>query len=193
MRTIIWDVDDVLNYLMYQWFTQSWRQEHPAARGDYGELSENPPHLSLGTTREEYLTSMDAFRKTRAGVNLVPNDEVLQWFNAHGRKFRHVALTSRPLETAPEVAAWVVRHFGSWIRCFGFVPTRLPEDVPKYDRGKGDFLRWFGKGDVLIDDAPQNLMEATEIGMRALAWPQPWNDSQLTTTEILQTLTNMAD
>ena len=103
------------------------------------------------------------------------------------------ALTSRPLETAPEVAAWVVRHFGSWIRCFGFVPTRLPYDVPTYDRGKGDFLRGLGKGDVLIDDTPQNLMEAAEMGMKALAWPQPWNDSQLTTTEILQTLTNMAD
>ncbi len=193
MRTIIWDVDDVLNDLMYQWFTQGWRQEHPASTGDYGELSENPPHVSLGTTREEYFASMDAFRKTSAAVNLTPNDEVLRWFTAHGGKFRHVALTSRPLETAPEVAAWVMRHFGSWIRCFGCVPTRLPEDVPRYDQGKGDFLRWFGKGDVLIDDAPQNVKEAAEIGMKALAWPQPWNDSQLTTTEILQTLTDMAD
>jgi hypothetical protein len=61
-----------------------------------------------------------------------------------------------------------------------------------YDGGKGDFLRWLGKGDVLIDDTPENLRQADEIGMKTLAWPQPWNDSQLTTTQILQTLTHMA-
>jgi hypothetical protein len=85
-----------------------------------------------------------------------------------------------------------MRYFGAWIRCFGVVPTRPPEDVPIYDRGKGDYLRWLGKGDVLIDDTRENLVQATEIGMKVLAWPQPWNDSRLTTTEILQTLTNMA-
>lgn len=192
MQTIVWDVDDVLNDLMYQWFFLGWKQEHPAVTVEYSTLRENPPHVALGATCEEYLTSMDAFRKTDAGTHLTPNAEVLEWFAAHGSKFRHIALTSRPLETAPEVAAWVMRHFGAWIRCFGVVPTRTPEDVPIYDRGKGDYLRWLGKGDVLIDDTRENLRQAAEIGMKALAWPQPWNDSQLTTTEILQTLTNMA-
>ena len=101
---------------------------------------------------------------------------------AHGSKFRHIALTARPLETAPEIAAWVMRHFGAWIRCFGVVPTRTMEGVPVYDRGKGDYLRWLGKGDVLIDDTRENLIQAAEIGMKTFAWPQPWNDSKLTTT-----------
>ena len=192
MRTIVWDVDDVLNDLMYQWFSLGWKQEHPVGTVEYSKLSENPPHVSLGATREEYLRSMDAFRKTDAGIHLTPNTEVLEWFAAHGSKFRHVALTSRPLETVPDIAAWVMRYFGAWIRCFGVVPTRAPEGVPVYDRGKGDYLRWLGNGDVLIDDTQENLRQAAEIGVKTLAWPQPWNDSQLTTTEILQLLTNMA-
>lgn len=192
MQTIVWDVDDVLNDLMYQWFSRGWKQEHPTATVEYCELSENPPHVALGATREEYLTSMDAFRKTDAGIHLKPNAEVLEWFATHGSKFRHVALTSRPLETVPDIAGWVMRHFGAWIRCFGVVPARTTEGVPMYDRGKGDYLRWLGKGDVLIDDTQENLRQAAEIGVKTLAWPQPWNDSHLTTTEILQILTNMA-
>jgi hypothetical protein len=192
VRTIVWDVDDVLNDLMYQWFSLGWKLERAASTAEYSKLSENPPHVSLGVTRKEYLASMDAFRKTSAGIDLTPNAEILAWFVAHGSKFRHIALTSRPLETAPEVAAWVMRHFGAWIRCFGVVPTRTMEGVPMYDRGKGDYLRWLGKGDVLIDDTQENLEQAAEIGIKTFAWPQPWNDSQLTTTEILQKLTNMA-
>ncbi len=192
MQTIVWDVDDVLNDLMYQWFSQGWKQERPAEPSEYSKLTENPPHVSLGVTQEEYLASIDAFRKTHAGIHLKPNAEVLEWFSAHGSKFRHVALTARPLETAPEIAAWVMRYFGAWIRCFGVVPTRTMKGVPVYDRGKGDYLRWLGKGDVLIDDTRENLRQAAKIGMKTFAWPQPWNDSQLTTTEILQKLTNMA-
>jgi hypothetical protein len=192
MRTIVWDVDDVLNDLMYQWFSQGWKQERPAEPSEYSKLTENPPHVSLGVTQEEYLASIDAFRKTDAGIHLKPNAEVLEWFTAHGNKFRHVALTARPLETAPEIAAWVMRYFGAWIRCFGVVPTRTMKGVPVYDRGKGDYLRWLGKGDVFIDDTRENLIQAAKIGMKTFAWPQPWNDSQLTTTEILQKLTNMA-
>jgi hypothetical protein len=191
MRTIVWDVDDVLNDLMYQWFSQSWKRERPACQVEYSQLRENPPHVSLGATREEYLTSMDIFRKADAGIHIAPNEEVLEWFAAHGSKYRHIALTSRPLETAPETAAWVMRYFGVWIRTFGVVPARTKEGVPMYDHGKGDYLRWLGIGDVLIDDTQENLSQAVEIGMKTLAWPQPWNQSQLTTTEALQTLTDM--
>jgi hypothetical protein len=192
MRTIVWDVDDVLNDLMYQWFSRGWKQDYPDGAVEYSELRENPPHVLLGATREEYLASMDAFRKTDAGIHLTPNAEVLGWFAAHGGKFRHVALTSRPLESAPEIAAWVMRYFGAWIRCFCIVPTRTTDGVPVYDLDKGDYLRWLGKGDVLIDDAQENLRQAALLGMKTFAWPQPWNDSRLTPTEILQALTNMA-
>jgi len=192
MRTVVWDVDDVLNDLMYQWFMRAWLPEHPDCRTEYTGLSENPPHAALGVAREEYLASMDAFRKTNAGIHLTPNAEVLEWFAAHGSRFRHIALTARPLETAPDVAAWVMRHFGAWIRCFGVVPTRPGEGIPMYDRGKGDFLRWLGKGDVFVDDTEENLKQAGELGFKTLTWPQPWNSSKQSSARTLAQLSNMA-
>jgi hypothetical protein len=192
MQTIVWDVDDVLNNLMYAWFTGAWMKEHPECGIEYSGLTENPPHFVLGVAREQYLASMDAFRKTEPGIHLAPNAEVLDWFRQYGSRFRHIALTARPLETAPEVASWVMRHFGSWIRCFGIVPTRLGDDVPIYDRGKGDYLRWLGKGDVLVDDGEENLDQATGLGLRAVTWPQPWNRSTQDTTSTLLELTMKA-
>jgi hypothetical protein len=85
-----------------------------------------------------------------------------------------------------------MRHFGAWIRCFGVVPTRAGEGIPMYDRGKGDFLRWLGKGDVLVDDTQENLKQATKLGLRVVTWPQPWNDSKKKTAQTLAQLTNMA-
>ncbi|HXE07629.1 MAG TPA: hypothetical protein VN612_07020 [Acidobacteriaceae bacterium] len=193
MLTIVWDVDDVLNDLMEQWFHRGWKQQHPECRIQYGELSANPPHDALGVIRDVYLESMDAFRRSEAGIQLAPNAEALAWFEAHGAKARHIALTSRPLETAPDVAAWVMRHFGRWIRCFGVVPSRPPRDAPSYDQNKGEYLRWLGKGDVLVDDTRENLRAAAEIGIKTLEWPQPWNDSQKTTTMVLCELKEMAD
>jgi hypothetical protein len=192
MLTIVWDVDDVLNDLMSQWFMRAWLPGHPNCRTGYAGLTENPPHAVLGVAREEYLASMDAFRKTNAGIHLTPNAEVLEWFAGHGSKFRHIALTARPLETAPEVAAWVMRHFGAWIRCFGIVPTRAGEGIPMYDHGKGDYLRWLGKGDVFVDDAEDNLKQAGELGLKTLLYAQPWNRSALTTDALLQQLSGMA-
>jgi hypothetical protein len=192
MQTIVWDVDDVLNSLMYAWFTEAWMKEHPECGIEYSGLTENPPHVVLGVARQQYLASMDAFRKTESGVHLTPNAELLDWFGEYGNRFRHIALTARPLETAPEVASWVMRHFGAWIRCFGIVPTRAGEDVPIYDRGKGDYLRWLGKGDVLVDDGEENLDQAAALGLRAVTWPQPWNRSTQDTTSTLLELTERA-
>jgi hypothetical protein len=192
MQTIVWDVDDVLNSLMYAWFTEAWMKEHPECGIEYSGLTENPPHVVLGVARQQYLASMDAFRKTESGVHLMPNAELLDWFGEYGNRFRHIALTARPLETAPEVASWVMRHFGAWIRCFGIVPTRAGEDVPIYDRGKGDYLRWLGKGDVLVDDGEENLDQAAALGLRAVTWPQPWNRSTQDTTSTLLELTERA-
>jgi hypothetical protein len=192
MQTIVWDVDDVLNSLMHAWFTEAWMKEHPECRIEYSGLTENPPHFILGVALEQYLASLDAFRETESGMHLTPNAAVLDWFGQYGSSFRHIALTARPLRTAPEAACWVMRHFGLWIRCFGVVPTRVGEDVPVYDRGKGDYLRWLGKGDVLVDDGEENLNQATELGLRTVAWPQPWNRSTQDTTKALLELTAKA-
>jgi hypothetical protein len=192
MQTIVWDVDDVLNTLTHAWFTRAWMKEHPECRIEYSGLTENPPHFILGVTLEQYLASIDAFRKAEAGMHLTPNAAVLDWFRQYGSRFRHIALTARPLQTAPEVASWVMRHFAAWIRCFGIVPARVGDDCPVYDRGKGDYLRWLGKGDLLVDDSEENLDQATALGLRTVAWPQPWNRSTQDTAETLLELTRKA-
>ena len=61
-----------------------------------------------------------------------------------------------------------------------------------YDRGKGDFLRWLGKGDVFVDDTEENLKQAGELGFKTLTWPQPWNSSMQSSARTLAQLSNMA-
>jgi hypothetical protein len=189
MVTIVWDVDDVLNDLMYQWFTHGWLVEHPECKVSYAELMENPPCAVLGVEKAEYLASLDRFRRTARGQEMTPNVAVLAWFREHGAAYRHIALTARPLESAPDAAHWVMRHFGAWIRCFGIVPTRdLLPGVPVYDENKGDFLEWLGRGDVLVDDTPENLRQAAALGLKAVAFPQPWNWSEESVEAVLQKL-----
>jgi hypothetical protein len=192
MLTVVWDVDDVLNDLTYQWFVYGWLAEHSDCRISYKELTCNPPHDVLGVDRSEYLSSMDDFRRTERARNMAPNREVLTWFHKEGHRFRHLALTARPLETAPDVAHWVMRHFGSWIRSFGVVPTRAAEGVPVYDRSKGEYLAWLGRGDVLVEDSTDNIIEAESLGLRTLQTAQPWNNSKLTMTSVLRRLTQLA-
>jgi hypothetical protein len=193
MITVVWDVDDVLNDLMQQWFSHSWMIEHPDCRIEYMRLKANPPHESLGISGEEYLSSLDAFRFTDRAMNMHPNAEVLAWFHAHGSRFRHIALTARPLATAPDVAHWVMRHFGAWIRCFGVVPSRAGADVPVYDRTKGEFLQWLRMGDVLVDDSPENIGQAKALGLKALLFAQPWNEGVHTAAELLRQLSDMEE
>lgn len=192
MLTVVWDVDDVLNDLMYQWFVYGWLPEHSDCRITYAQLTSNPPHDVLAVQRSEYLSSMDVFRRTERACNLAPNPEVLAWFREQGHGFRHIALTARPLETAPDVAHWVMRHFGAWIRCFGVVPTRTAEGVPVYDRSKGEYLAWLGRGDLLVDDSTDNILQAQSLGLKTLQAAQPWNHSKLTIPALLLQLTRMA-
>jgi hypothetical protein len=190
MLTIVWDVDDVLNDLMRQWFHQGWKAEHPECTLKFDDLVQNPPHEVLGVHRREYLFSMDRFRGTDQGLKLAPNPEIFGWFVAHGHKFRHIALTARPLETAPHVASWVMTHFGSWIRSFGVVPSRPEEGVPIYDRSKIDFLKWLGCGDIFVDDADENVRDAESLGLRTFQIAQPWNKSTLTTAALANQLSD---
>lgn len=191
MLTIVWDVDDVLNDLMYQWFHHAWMNEHPECALGFSALSQNPPHVALGIERQEYLASMDQFRMTERALRMQPNSTILAWLTQNGHRFRHVALTARPLETAPDVAAWVIRHFGAWIRCFGVVPTRFNPAVPVYDRSKIEFLKWLRTGDILIDDADENIEAGRSLGMKAYQVSQPWNKSTLTTAAILAHLSEL--
>jgi hypothetical protein len=61
-----------------------------------------------------------------------------------------------------------------------------------YDRSKGDYLAWLGRGDVLVDDSTENILEAASLGLKTFQPAQPWNNSALTIPALLQELSQMA-
>ena len=188
MLTIAWDVDDVLNDLMRSWFSEAWLPAHPACALRYEELRANPPAALLGVSGEEYLDSLDRFREARY-AELAPLPEAEAWFERNGDRYRHIALTGVPLAAAPLSAAWVMRHFGRWMRSFHFVPSpRAGQAIPAYDASKRDFLRWWGKADALVDDSPANVDAAREAGVRALLMPRPWNGAGGTPADFFRQL-----
>jgi hypothetical protein len=190
MSTIVWDVDDVLNDLTRVWFERAWLPAHPACTLNYEELKENPPHRLLGVPLSDYLTSLDAFRLSEAGQDLTPVAEVLAWFRQFGGGFRHLALTGTPMVSAAHSAAWVVRHFGEWIRSFHFVPALRGEAVTvPIERSKADFLRWLGRADAVVDDNAATVEAARALGIWTLLMPRPWNRSGQSVTDALTLLT----
>jgi len=192
MKTIVWDVDDVLNDLTRAWLEGAWLPAHPDCPVQFASLVENPPHRLLGITKDEYLASLDAFRVSSAARQLQPVAEVLTWFDRYGGCARHVALSAAPLETVHESAAWVMRHFGRWIRTFAFVPSpRRTPLIPRYETTKGEYLAAWGKADVFIDDSQANVEAARTRGIAALLMPQPWNSSHQTVSETLERLTRL--
>jgi len=189
MRTIVWDVDDVLNDLMHAWFTSVWKPAHPRSPLRYRDIADNPPYRSLGIAPAEYLASLDRFRLSEEARLMAPNASVLEWLRSYGDGYRHVALTARPLDTAPAAAEWLFRHFGEYFRCFGVVPSRPSPLTPVYDRDKGDFLSWLGQADFLVDDSPENLAAARKMGITPVLYPQPWNGATHSVADVLRTLT----
>ena len=171
--TIAWDVDDVLNNLTREWFSE-YKKEHKTGL-EFADLKANPPHDILNISREEYLASLDSFR-TRHFMDLSPRKELLLWFEAHGYKFRHIALTATPFKFAELSAGWLMRHFGKWIRSFNFMPSPRPGiSYPGYDDNKGSFLAWLRNVDIFIDDNEANIMSAEAFGIRTALFPAPWN------------------
>ncbi len=193
MKTLVWDVDDVLNRLTLDWLELAWKPAHPECNASYSSLTANPPHHALGVSLAAYLESLDSFRASAAGRALTPVPETLRWFERHGHRYRHIALTARPLVSAPETAEWVIRHYGRWIRAFGFVPSsRSYEQLPLYDTSKTEWLRWVRAGDVLIDDSPSNLSDASAAGLLTFTVPQPWNDGSGTFEDLLERIASFS-
>jgi hypothetical protein len=176
METIAWDVDDVLNDLMREWFSVEWKSKHPRCEVAFDEISENPPHGILKVTKEEYLESLDSFRASEGYSRLAPVEPVLKWFVTNGHEYRHIAVTRVPVRFAPQSSEWVLRHFGKWIRTFHFVPSpRNTIAIPEYDVNKKDFLQWIQKVDYLVDDNEENIDAIESIGVKGILFPRPWN------------------
>ncbi len=191
MRTIVWDVDDVLNDLMKLWFEKAWLSEHPECHLTYKSISENPPHKLLSVSLNDYLDSLDKFRfiLSQGVIKMDPIPAVVEWFQIHGYKFRHIALTSVPIQFAPFSASWVLKHFGHWIRSFHFVPSRRAnEKVFSYDSDKADYLKWWGKADLFIDDNPSNVEAVNKIGIHNILMPRPWNKNTMSISDTLNSI-----
>lgn len=173
---VIWDIDDVLNSFMLEWFCS-----YKATSGcilNYENLSKNPPHDLLGISKQEYLNSLDLFRKSSFS-KLKPREEVLKWFQEKGEEFQHVALTAIPFNSVSFSAEWCMKHFGKWIRSFNYVPSaREGEKIPEYFKTKKDFLANFGKVDLFIDDNEDNIRDAQSLGIKTILFPAPWNSNR---------------
>lgn len=189
MLTIAWDVDDVLNDLMYTWLEEWWKPKNTDCVLNYENLSENPPHRLLGVQQSDYLRSLDAFRMSGNYDRLQPNSAVLAWFKKHGDTYRHMALTAVPRVAVAKSASWVFKHFGDWIRTFHFVPSPRPEDIPTpYESSKTSYLKWLNRIDIYIDDHEGNIKDVNSTGIRTLMLSRPWNLGTMTLNEILNYL-----
>jgi hypothetical protein len=193
-RTVVWDVDDVLNDLTRVWLEDVWRPAHPTCDLAYEDLLQNPPHALLGIESGEYLASLDEFRLSAGYAQLTPNRDILAWLRGDGERSRHVALTATSLRAAPATASWVFTHFGRWIREFAVLPSpRHGEPQPIYDTDKGAWLARHAHPAVLVDDSPRNIESAVASSAEALCWPRPWNGVAASVPETLQALTDFVD
>jgi hypothetical protein len=189
MLTIAWDVDDVLNDLMRTWFEEWWKPNHPDCILNYTDLYENPPHQLLGVGLDEYLESLDAFRLSGHYERMLPNPEILGWFGNHGAAYRHISLTAVPRIAASVCAAWVIKHFGDWIRTFHFVPSPRPTDIfAEHESTKAHYLKWLNRVDIFIDDHTGNIQDVNAMEIRGIMLAQPWNSGGRSMNEILESL-----
>ncbi|MEA3493982.1 MAG: hypothetical protein U9R38_06315 [Candidatus Margulisiibacteriota bacterium] len=189
MKIIVWDVDDILNNLMYCWFTRKWLPEHPDCKLTYEQITENTPERLLNCTREEYLASLDDFRLSEMYPEMKPNNEVLAWFEKYGDRARHIALTAVPIEAAHVSAAWVMKNYGKWIRSFNFVPsTRRDKTIPEYDNTKAEYIKRLGTVDIFIEDNEENIKGVKE---KSLLVSRPWNKGKDSMQQVLDKITKM--
>ncbi len=192
MKTIVWDIDDVLNELMFYWFEDYCHTILPYIPVEFKDLKENPPCKILNISREEYLNSLDNFRLSNKGRNINPNEDVLSWFNEYGHKYRHISLTSRSRKTISVLSEWLFKFYGDWIRTISFIPSeRSGENLPKYDSSKVEFLKWLDKADLYIDDSEENILGAKRAGVNALLFPRPWNSSTITVNTLLHQVSHL--
>jgi hypothetical protein len=191
MKTIIWDVDDVLNNLMRDWLEYAWKREHPGCKILYSDITENPPYKLLGVSKEEYLASLDRFRLSSYHL-LKPNPFVYSWFEQKGQNYWNVVSTGTPFTTASKSAAWTFEKYGKWVRTFNYVPShRRGLILPKYFESKTEFLQYLDRVDCYVDDSEKSVEDARNAGFEAVLFPQPWNSSKQSQAQTLEEITRL--
>ena len=85
MVTIVWDVDDVLNDLMYQWFTHCWLRG-PGCKLSFEELNANPPtRFSAFRARTTLILLTDSAEPKSNSI--CARMESLSWLRGYGPDF----------------------------------------------------------------------------------------------------------
>ena len=172
---LLWDIDDVLNDLMSLFAATVAQKLKPGVKA--AELKSNPPLEALDCTLETYLAALDECRENFLFGSL-PKEEVRTFLRIRGGHFRSAALSSCPMNMAPRSAAWVLRHFGSWIQGVLFVPSPRKKIVIESFLYRSKAEAVCELGGILIDDAPANVEAVRKAGGRALCFPAPWNENR---------------
>ena len=178
MKHICFDIDDCLNFLTYNWL--NYYKLYNECDIECEQLVENPPHKILEISKKEYLEFLNEFRFD-SYENLIPNIEILNWFEKCGDKAYFSVLTSVPRKYASISAEWVLRYFGNWIQSINFIYSKRENDNSiRYFSNKGEWINWFGKVDFFIDDSEKNLQEATMLNPDLICYcPKcPWNSGE---------------
>ena len=186
MKTIAWDIDDVLNDLMGRWL-ESYKKKTPDCKVSYPELLKNPPNEIVGISMQDYLSSLDSFR-VQNYLSLSPNPQILGWMKNNSKDFMHIAITSTPMSCAHLSSHWLFKNFGEWIRSFTFIPSKRSADThPAFFENKADFLKTQNIY-AFIDDNEANISAAKKEGIRAILYPRPWNSQSADTNQILNSI-----
>jgi hypothetical protein len=169
---VVFDIDDVLNNLMYDWLLYFNINNNSFK---YDDIIENPPYKILKISKKKYLESLDNFREEKY-LSLRPNRDILEWFEKYGDNFHFAALTSTPRKFASISAFWAMKYFGNWVRSFNFIPSKRDGTLDiVYDELKADWL-YRNHADIFIDDSFENCKNAVELGIESYVLKQPWNN-----------------
>ncbi|MBF0443314.1 MAG: hypothetical protein HQK54_15510 [Oligoflexales bacterium] len=189
MKVIVWDIDDVLNDLMNEWLVHAISSGEVRRSISYNNITSNPPHKILSMSLSDYHKSLDGFRKSEKAFNMKPTPEIFKWFQDKGENFCHIAVTARPISTAPQAAGWLFSHFGKWFRSFHFVPSQRDDEIsPSYHVSKGELISKIDNVSYFIDDSEENIETVLDKNIKRLLFPRPWNKSPYSVSEILSIL-----
>lgn len=190
MITICWDVDDVLNNLMQEWFTYyKYINLDKYDNICFNNLIENSPNDILSITKKEYLESLDYFRMNYY-KDLKPNEIIYEWFKEKGHLSRHMVLTATPLSCCNISAEWVMRYYGKWIRSFNFIPSPRENDSSViYYKSKMEYLKRTNV-DIFVDDNEETINEVNKyiLQIKTFCPKMPWNNGILSDVELLNEL-----
>lgn len=193
MKTIIWDIDDVLNDLMHQWFNNYKFSHNLCIVDNYEEIIDNPPYELFNISKDNYLHSLDIFRKQNFKL-LKPKKEILDWFEQYGSITENIVLTATPISCVSYSAEWLFRYFGEWIISFHFIPSYRNNSYETiYYKNKGELIKSLNKKDIIfIEDNEKNIREAKKLNpdIKTFCVKQPWNTGRKV-KDILEELTEL--